>query len=350
MNFSNADLERGWRGQRDSADTSNPENLRYQKMFKEKVATKCPTCTIELMSDRYGEPKYRVKLPDGWYFDITMDPSVIEITAKPIPLHEMPAKKEVMNSLIWDTAKDLKLQGDGAGHLNYGITSTFGDDARLFRNFMADYLNNPGLSAGVFDYVDRANAPHPEELGSAQKKALADLFRDFDPDKKSIKDFAKVLYEKVYFKSTVFGGYDGEPPEKYQSLNINSIAKEGDSWPRLELRSIGMQANADELEKLSALFAARIKYLKSQPGVIPYVGDRKFGARTPASMVEDFYRYVTESGLKWEDYREFVAKRPNMQNALTAFERTLATKKVPSAATFAVESKQNCSGFFRLLN
>ncbi len=318
-------------------------------MFKEKVAQKCPECTIEQIPDRYGEPKYRVRLSDGWYFDITMDPSVIEITAKPIPLDKIAAKKEIMNSLVWGTARELNLVGYGAGHLNYGIASTFGDDSRLFRNFIADYLNNPGLSAGVFEYVDMANAPHPEELSTTQRAALADLFRNFDPGKQSIKDFAKVLFEKVYFKSTIFGGSDGEPPEKYHSLNINSIAKDGDSWPRLELRSIGMQANAEELEKLAKLFAARIAYLKTQPGIIPYVGGQKFSSRTPLSMIEDFHRYVTESGLRWEDYREFVAKRPNMQAALRTFETSLAAGKTNNTNRIDADGRKSCSGLFHFL-
>jgi hypothetical protein len=349
LNFSNADLHRGWRQQRDSTDTSNPENLRFQKLFKEAVEKKCGSCRIEQISDRYGEPKFRVTLDDGWHFDITMDPSVIEITAKPLLTSEIADKKNAMDNLIWGVAKEIGLEPYGAGHLNFGIDSTFGNDSQLFRNFLADYLNQPGLTSGIFDYVDNANAPHPEELLQNQRTALAEIFEKFDSQKSSIQDLAKQLYEKVYFRSTVFGIRDGEPPEKYQALNINSLVKEGDTWPRLELRAIGMQQNAEELIKLTKLFQARINFLKGNKKNINYVGNRKFREKTPKTMIEDFHRYVTESGLEWEEYRVLVSKRKEMQMALALFEENTLSK--PRLGFLASENKDRsiCSKFFQYL-
>jgi hypothetical protein len=322
--------------------------LRYQKLFKKAVEKKCISCKIEQISDRYGEPKFRVKLADEWHFDITMDPSVIEITAKPILTTDLANKKYAMEALIWGVAEEIGLEPFGAGHLNFGIESTFGKDSQLFRNFLVDYLNQPGLTSGIFDYVVNANAPHPEELSSDQRTALNEIFQKFDSQKQSIQDLAKQLYEKVYFRSTVFGIRDAEPPEKYQALNINSLVKEEDTWPRLELRAIGMQNKSEELAKLAKVFEARIRFLKSKKGNLEYIGNRTFRSRTPKSMIEDFHRYVTESGLDWQEYRALISKGGEMQKALELFEKNLGANA--RIDTLLPNSKRDslCSRFFGL--
>jgi hypothetical protein len=323
LNFTNSEMEQAWRRQADSSDTVNPTSFDYQERFMKSVKGKCDACEITEMVDRYGVKKYRVTLKNGWHFDITLDPSVIEITAKPVAVNEIAAIKEEIEAPIFSTAKELSLRTDTAGHLNYGIESTFGDDSRLFYNFIADYLNNPGLTRGVMGYEDNANAPHPEKLAPKQRAALKNVLDDFDPEKSSATDLAKSLYKEVYYRSVVFGGADGEPPEKYHAVNIVSLTKEGDTWPRLELRAVQMQKSAEEVELLSKLFASRVEFLKRKSGKISYIGDKNYQAATPEEMIEDFHRYVVESGLEWKSYRPFISKERRFAYALAVFDKKL---------------------------
>jgi hypothetical protein len=337
LEFTNSDITRAWERQANPDMILNGTISGYQIKFKDRVVALCPDCVITQVSDKYGQNVFRVTLEGGWYFNITMDPGVIEITSKPIPASDLSddAKRETMQKLIWGAAAQLDLHPDTAGHLNFGIESTFGEDALLFRNFFVDYLNHVGLVGGAAGYRDDGNAPHPELLPVSQRQALKSIFADFDPKTQTIQDLAKSIYTKVYFKSYKFGGSDGEPAEKYQAVNISSLVNmdHGPGWPRIELRSTTMENSAHELELLTKLYVARIEYLKKIKTPIQYTADTRFNngkyAGRKELLVKDFHDYVVESGLDWNDYRTFTQRNADLEGALERFEAQLA--KQPKA-------------------
>ncbi len=326
LEFTNRKIENAWAEQPDALDTSNSVSLFFQKKFKDAVMKKCPECTFEELKDKYQVRKYRIHLPintggknSTWYFDITLDPAVLEITAQ--PTNDISPLVPRMSLLIWQTAKAIGLKLDTAGHLNFGVKSAFGKDALLFRNFFFDFLNHPCLTEGLLGYKDADNAPHPERLLAKQRRALLTISHEFDGSKGSIEDFAKRIYKEVYYRSTSADGTDGEPPEKYHALNISSLVDPEDKWPRVELRTMPMQRSPEDLELLYKLFAARVRFLKEQKEAIPYTAHLSFRKQTPSVMVKDFYRYVTECGLDWKNYRRFVLYDPKFAKTLKAFEK-----------------------------
>jgi hypothetical protein len=309
FNFSNDEIDQAWLAQENRGETSNEASFRLQKKFRDLVAKRCAGCVITLQKDLYGERMYRVELKSGWQFEITLDPGVIEIKAKPIRLDQFANVKPDMDKLVWEIAEDLGLKGKGGGHLNFGIESTFGGDSRLFRDFLSDYFNNPGLSQGVLGYSDFANAPHPEELEPEQAKRLKKILDGFKPEKDSVSDLAARIFKEVYHKTTMF-----RPPEKFQAVNLSTVAQKGSPWPRMELRAIPMQKDSEHFEQLARLFAARIEYLKSPRKVLYH--PENFHGQTVFDNVKDFYLYVMESGLDWNEYRHLVSSDPAYQMAL----------------------------------
>jgi hypothetical protein len=317
-------MHAAWKEQDDLMATANAENTHAQKLFRDEVEKRCSACVITSLKDRYGVEKFRVQVKD-WYFDITLDPGMVEITGKPIV--EIGPLADDMKNLIWGVAEKLKLEMGEAGHLNFGVEATFGKDTRLFRNFYVDYLNHTGLSEGVFGYQDPQNAPHPERLAAKPRRAFHKVLNEFNPQGHSIKDFAIRLYNEAYYSSPGHGGIDGELPQKYHAGNIVSIAS-GSEWPRLELRAIPMQNGPEELELWQRLFGARIEYLKRHPGLVEYTAEQTHGEQTAAQMIEEFHRYVTECGLAWDEFKVLVSKESRFQKALERF-----GKKFPDTCT-----------------
>ncbi|MFN7728319.1 MAG: hypothetical protein ACK5P7_04110 [Bdellovibrio sp.] len=322
LEFTSEKIELGSKNQ-DAGIVDSTAQYRAQTYFKKQIERKCSDCKIQELKDKYGVRKYRVFPRPDWYFEITLDPGILEITSSRIS--NVAEIEPELQRLIWDTADSLKMTFDTAGHLNFGVESTFGQDTRLFRNFYIDFLNNVGLSEGILGYRDLINAPHPERLKEQQRLNLKELARDFDSSKHSIQDFAAQVQAKVYFDFAPgfpISRDGGDKSEKFQSANMTSIAEEKNPWPRLELRSIPMQRSARELRLLHQLFVARIEYLKKFSGHVAYDGARKINS-SKAAMIEDFYRYVTESGLRWEDYRHWPERTYGFKTALKDFEKTI---------------------------
>lgn len=321
LEFSNAAIRKARKNPNNITDTHSNLAAYYQRQFRDEVLRRCARCEVQELNDKYGISKYRITLPSGWFFEITLDPGLIEITANSLEWKELLENRGEMENLIWGSAAQIGLRFDTAGHLNFGIEKTFGGDSRLFANFLADYFNHVELTEGLMGYLDVRNAPHPERLRNRQANALKNILNTFDPEKSSIQDLARLIVREVYYRSTAYGIGDGEPAEKYHAVNLVSIA-EGKPWPRVELRAVGMQKSVHELELLVKLYLARIAYLKRQeaPLKIPYVADASFHSLSTDSMVESFHRYVTESGLNWQDYRSLISKEMRFQKALRRFE------------------------------
>ncbi len=308
FNFTNKELESAWSRQPDRTDTSNPTSERYREFMLSEIKRRCSDCTYSPGEDRYGIKKYRVTYLDGWWFEITLDPSVIEIISKPATLSAFQQMQSRLQNHIFDAADALGLRSALAGHINVGTAEGFGGDTRLFRNFIVDLLNHPGMMKQIMHTPETFNAPHIESLKPDQINAFRQLISTYNTETGNIPDFAKRLQTEVYHHTTWDAARRGEPPTKYHAVNINSNVAE-DSWPRVELRAVRRQANVAEFILMAELIEARLAYLKGVSGLVPYTVNAKSfenSVRNSEAAVEEFYRYVSEANLDWNRFRSLV--------------------------------------------
>jgi len=249
--------------------------------------------------------RYRVQYKDGWYFDISVDPLVVEIQAKPNTRLELEFLQPRIEEDIFRVAELAGLyphKDYGGGHIHIGSTSGFGDDALLFRNFLVDFTNHPDLALDILD-KNIANAPPISSLSTKQKAAFKGVIAAFDRGEiKTIQQLARAIFYTVYIDSPILK----EAPYKYQALNVTRIAT-NDFLPEmrtLEIRPIRAQRSAKEYLDLVRLFEARLVYLKRLGKPVPYL--EKEPSRSLEEQVRTFYRYVTESGLSWDEYRKLL--------------------------------------------
>jgi hypothetical protein len=304
------------------------ENSDMQDRFYEEVYAICKGCKIRMGYDYDGTPHYKVTYPDGWWFKISLDPAVLEIQTAPSTVKKLKQIRNRIQTDIFGVAKTLGLKagfkGSG-GHIHIGAESAFGGDANLFRNFLVDFINHSELANGILEN-DHSNAPPLQSLTPEQKRGFLEVIKDFDEGRrKTIHDIAEGLISQVYYESTE---ETWAPAEKFHAINVVRIFEIlifNKSERTVEVRCLRGQSNVDELIAEAELFEARLNYLKKLPGPLqvtwgPAASDKQ-------GLLNAFYRYVTESGLKWETYqkllpKKFQAIRPNRAVSSTASKDT----------------------------
>src|SRR5687768_17300305 len=157
LEFTNREIEKG---SRSPNIVNSPIATAYKNRFKKLVMAMCEGCVAEHRKDAYGVPIWRIVFPDKWWFEITTDPATLEIKTKPSTARRLQRVERRMQRYIFDVAHELGTVGryeeNSAGHLHIGVRSAFGTDTKLFRNFVVDYANHPGLAAGAL-YKDYYN-------------------------------------------------------------------------------------------------------------------------------------------------------------------------------------------------
>lgn len=290
---------------------NSPQAEKAQTELKELIKERCAGCTMRVTSNSYGVKTYKFTYPDGFWFVVATDPGCLEIQTKPSTYAQYKKYKNIIQSDLFDSAASLGMFSDkdvGGGHIHIGMKSAFDGDAVLFRNFVADYANHGELNSGIMDN-DRAKAPILDDLNRNQRKAFKELLFDFDNGKakvKTIKGFAKSLEKEVYYKTPM--GWD--PSFKYQALNVHRVY--GDEFSEaartVEIRAQAAQKTFEDYLKQIQLYEKRIKFLSSKETKrIIYLDEGP--ELTGRDKVEQFYAYVTESGLDWNDYKYMLPKR-----------------------------------------
>ncbi len=317
LNFTSAALKQAFLDQENKNYGSNPLSFLVQERFNNLVIKKCPSCTSVVITDKYGVKAFRIYVDDDWYFEITLDPEVIEIKFKPISMDKLETKtfQDQIDQLIFNVASELGLEGARSNHLNFGTKSSgFEDNPLLFHNFLVEYWNNIFFVTGInYSQEDsKWDAPHPEELDQVQRDNLMQILEKFNPSKDSIYQLSQQIFDKVYYKSTYWGLDKGEFPEKFHAIGLQSLVREEEkSWPRAEIRNSLMPRNAFELYLQFRLFTTMIEFLKkSVHSKLKYdVPDwhyqlYKNSSETP---VIAFANFLKKLGLNWWDYRFMIA-------------------------------------------
>lgn len=306
-------------------DVNSEESENAQRKFRERIIQKCSPnkCRVTEYKNRYGATGYRVSFNDSWYFQIETDPGAIEIQAKPTSLVDNIKLYDRYNEMIFNTATEIGLSTSNkfqttkdwaGGHIHIGIAEAFNNDVRHFRNFIVDYTNHLELAHEYFAN-DKKYAPSIAFLSNEQKANFAKLVRETDLGKvPTIVDFATRLQKEVYFSNPF-----GQQAEKHQALNVMRIVDSAYSEKEktIELRGLRAQSNAKVYLLEQRLFEKRIIYLKNRaPISLSFEESMKHGDR---QKVEMFYKYVTESGLPFKDYEDWIVKsgqRSFYQNSL----------------------------------
>jgi hypothetical protein len=293
--------------------SASPSNLAAMETWKNWVQKECPNCVITKQIDREKNPFYRIEHPTGFWFQIAVDPWVVETQMKPLTLQEYKKLRNVINSLVFEGAK--KSAGltphriIGGGHIHLDLETTFKNDARFFRNLFADYQNFPELAVGVFgDHSD--NAPPLAVQKKSQREELHRILTNFDtnPFDYSIEELAEEIEKNVYTETF----YYKFGPKKYQAVNLNRVTNPHipSSDRTIEIRGFAPQKSIDEFILILELLEARLAYVKSYDGSIKFNHETTLEAdpveetiSDPQRVVDQFYKYVTQAGLSWEKYK-----------------------------------------------
>ncbi len=303
------------RAMKSDTDYNNPVNKKKLELWKGKVAEMCnpDLCSVSQTSDKHGKA-YRITFPDDWWFQMGIDTGCLEVQTTPSTLATFRDKKEIMEKFIFGSAKDLGMKPHeriGGGHLNVDLVTGFDNgDARLFRNFVVDRINNPELVWGIFGN-HMGNAPPVSALERRLHWQMENIIKEFD--EKGIYDFAALQnlaqeIEKRVYVSNPFWLAEGKSiwtPSYYQDLNFRNVkSTTPESQRRVEIRGYRPQQSIDEFLLEMEYMDARLTYLKNleQDLEVKIPKDYEFPR---AHKIVRFKEILTEMGLPHERYELF---------------------------------------------
>lgn len=278
------------------------------------VRRMCPECLERTVTGKWGKER-RFILPDGFWFQISWDPNVVEILTKPTSLEKFKKNASTIQKMIWESAAEAGLSADPdyrAGHFNFGVKDSFAQNTQEFLKFIVDFANRPELAIGIFRASNPLNSPHLAQLSPYQRSALADIARKAqnkkDPlSKLTVKEMAQHLVAKVFYQSAT-ASQVGSSAWYYQALGLKSILEmqEGDDAP-FEIRSVRSQRDVYDFILIAEIVEARIAYLKKLPAEFSYLVTQTSKTQfTEKELAARFYIYLEEAGLSWERYKRIL--------------------------------------------
>jgi hypothetical protein len=283
--------------------------------------------------------------PSGdWQVRLVTDPGVYEVQTTPMTVREFAKYQKIIQRDIFDNIKKLytatPLLFVGGGHINVGMKE-FVANPNLLRNFLIDFYNHNELSLGIFGY-DTNNALSFSMLSKDIKAKILNKLNWFTREAKfrvnrpnEILDLMDELFEYLgdlqsniydeFFQSWQYGtsarGTAALQFARYKFVDLNYksaeyIVSSPDS-ARLEIRSVRPQASADVYRRQIQLLQARLDFLAKQDRDIVFkprlklqrvsVAKHKLTPPVePQEALQSFYIYVTESGQKWMDHRDYI--------------------------------------------
>lgn len=284
-----------------------------ERMVKS-VRKMCPECKETTVTGKWGR-EFRFILQDGFWFQISWDPNVVEVLTKPTSLEKMKHNASKIQKMIWESAAEAGLNPDPAyraGHFNFGVKDSFAGNTHEFLKFIVDFANRPELAVGIFRESNPLNSPHLAQLSPYQRSALAEVARKIqnkkDPlSKLTLQEMAEHLVSKVFYQSAT-ASQTGSSTWYYQALGLKSLLemKEGGDAP-LEIRSVRSQRDVYDFILVAEIIEARIKYLKKLPAEFSYMVTQTSKTQfSEKELAARFYIYLAESGLSWDRYKRIL--------------------------------------------
>lgn len=308
--FTNPAIIRGSKGL--SATTNTPENEAGREALAEAMKKKCllkGDCSVEWVVDKSGAG-YRVNYSDGHWFQLSVDPAVVEVQGKPATKEEYKAMRTRLQDLF-DAAAESGLRPhhrEGGGHIHIGLETTFGRDANFFRNFLVDMANHPELATEILS-DSNPNSPPIALHGKKSRERFARIVKDFDEGKISdLRTFSERIRDDVYLQAPCHWSAKA----KYQAVCLTRVTEPvNEAYRTVELRAIRPQKDAAEFIRELELIEGRLNFIRNAKAPIPYRLNRPI-PKTRAEIVAAFRNYVTEMGMDWAEMRKLLPE--NLQS------------------------------------
>lgn len=317
--FTNRDILGSLAARKDrTAIAKEKTNVAALEKIRELARESCARtgqCVVKEFEDIYQNRSVRLEYPNGFWAEFTLDPGVVEVRTKPSTVEEYRKMRPYLQRDVFDLAGRAGLFPDGekgGGHIHMGLNSTFGDDARTLRNFLADFANHPELGEGIFGVNSDDNAPG---WNSTQLRNIEKVLKDFDEGRLTTKEeILGAMLTDVY-------KIDFDPmARKFQSLSLNSVVipwAEGRHLDEeakksfrvaeratLEFRSFRPQKDTDTFLREIELLEARVNYVRGLKQNIPVTHAKS--AANAYEAVKRFYDYVGEAGLEWSESKKIL--------------------------------------------
>jgi hypothetical protein len=224
----------------------------------------------------------------------------VEIQTAPETLAQIREYESLAQKYIFDVARKLGLRGDASAHFNVGFASAFGDDAKAFLRFFANYQTMQELASGALG-EDFSNAPPLSHLKAGQRAAFREIVDDVNAGKlKSTKLAAQRILDEVYTWTPAFDG-----PQHYQGFSLKRI-DEAVTLARdrpFELRAPRQPDTAHERTLLAELFEKRLEFDRNGTAPVAFVDVMKRKNFTDLELANRFRMYLLEMGLDWDKYK-----------------------------------------------
>ena len=224
----------------------------------------------------------------GFWIKPSTDVHVMETKTKPSTVEQLQDNTDFLDLTTFNRRTTLGVGGAvffSSGHIHMDRATAFHENAQLLRDFVADFLNHPGLYLGPY-VRDRVTSNDPRRsLGKIRK-----VIEDFDAGLISSIEQLALRFQSAGLSRNSFTG---------PALTFSRIQT-------LEFRFPRAFKNAGEMVLWAQLFKARLNYLLKNPGVElkPF---QLF--RTPTESYRQIHAYVTEPGLEWEPYKKMLPRR-----------------------------------------
>ncbi len=299
---------------------TSPANGAARNQWFQLMKKKCAVvgCTYQFLKIRNFPITIRFTYPDGFHYNLSLDPGVIEIQMKPLTLKETIQYSSRIQSDIFDVATQIHLAPDdyyGGGSIHVDKKTGFRDNPLLFLDFVVDYSNHYTLSTdSLGEYLD--NAPPILALPRVNQENFAKVIENARSSReKTIEKISKEIIEQVYTANP----YNFTPTAKYQALNLNKMLRPNESERTVEIKGIRAQKDVGEYIALLRIFRARINFLYQRRlhgfGDVLWLGITKPETTFNESMkskshyklvATQFKRYLEETGLLWHGFRHLL--------------------------------------------
>jgi hypothetical protein len=305
--------------------------------FSKQIMGKCSSCQISTTF-----PEIDIRINSEVTISLTLDNRVIEINSTPMTTSMMETHKDLLQELIWNSAKEIGLAPHvrlGGGHLHIQkpyqpalnpimsvqrpyswihrlftsapefeySTMRESPDILLMRNFIVDLWNRPALFLGALGFNLRSAKPlsaySPTALELIQHKVL-----EFDRGEIGIESL--IRYHNMILS----------PSGDSRNLAINL-----EHARTIEIRGLRPQQSFLDYIKLCQLFEARIRALSQQqprsslkleiPVVKTWInkidGQNIFlSSLSDEDVNREFRKYVEAANLDWGKYNHFPLATP----------------------------------------